>query len=159
MITQFAQGGTARHEGCLAFPIGRGFYGIARWALLSPAGDSAQPFGEYRVKGMLASQWNRAQAQAAVRAVALVGSLPPARVRARTSGRRVSGAVHDSLGHPVAGAKVALERRVGRRWRPAGSTRSSATGTYSVAVRRAGTYRAAASLAATTARSAAVRVR
>lgn len=159
VITQFAQGGIARHEAGLAFPIGRGFYGVPRWALLSPADDSAYPFGEYRVKGMLASQWNRAQAQAAVRGVALDGSLPPARVRARAAGRRVNGNVRDALGHPVAGAKMTLERRAGRRWRPAGSARSGATGAYSIAARRAGTYRAAASLAATTARSAAVRVR
>jgi hypothetical protein len=159
VITRFAQGGTARHEAGLGFPIGRGFYGVARWALLSPADDSAQPFGDYRVKGMLASQWNRTQAQAAVRGVALDGSLPPTRVRARAAGRRVRGEVRDSLGHPVAGAKVTLERRVGRRWRPAGSTRSGAMGAYSMAARRPGTYRVAASLAATTARSTAVRVR
>lgn len=159
VITRFAQGGTARHEACLGFPIGRGFYGVARWALLSPADDSAQPFGDYRVNGVLASQWNRTQAQTAVRGVALEGSLPPARVRARAAGRRVRGDVRDSLGHPVAGAKVTLERRVGSRWRPAGSVRSGATGAYSVGARRAGTYRAAASLAATTARSSTVRVR
>ena len=159
VITQFFQGGTARHEGGLAFPIGRGFYGVAQWALLSPADDSAYPFGEYRVNGVLASQWNRAQAQAAVRGVALDGSLPPTRVRARVAGRRVSGEVRDSLGHPVAGAKVTLERRVGRRWRQAGSTRTSATGAYAITARLPGTYRAAASLGGTTSRSPATRVR
>jgi hypothetical protein len=159
VITQFAQGGTARHEGGLAFPIGRGFYGVARWALLSPAGDSAYPFGEYRVKGMLASQWNRAQAQAAVRGVALDGSLPPMRVRARAAGRRVRGEVRDAIGHPVAGAKVTLERRVGRRWRSARTARTGATGAYSLPATQAGSYRVVASLAGSVARSSAVRVR
>ena len=160
VITQLSvMAGNARHEGGLAFPLGRGMYARAGWSLLSPCCDSAGPFGTYRVNGVLASTWNRAQVQAAVRGIALDGSLPPARLTTRRSGRRVRGIATDSFGHPVARAAAKLERRSGRRWRAAASTRTSATGAYSLRAQRAGTYRVAIALAASTIRSRAFRVR
>lgn len=160
VISQFSElAGSARHEAGVSFPMGAGFYGLAEWSLLSPGSDSASPFGDYRVRGMLASQWNRLQAKTAVRGLRLDGSLPPARVRARASGRRIAGEVQDALGHPVAGATVTLERRVGGRWRRAGSGPSGATGGFALRARSAGRYRASARLAGTTVRGAALRVR
>ena len=160
VITQLSEmAGNARHEGGLAFPLGRGMYAHASWSLLSPCCDSAGPYGTYRVNGVLASAWNRAQVEAAVRGVALDGSLPPARLTARRSGRRVRGVTTDSFGHPVARATARLERRSGRRWRLAASSRTSTTGSYSLSARRPGTYRVSIVLAATTARSVAFRVR
>jgi Carboxypeptidase regulatory-like domain len=150
--------GNARHEATIAFALRNGIHAVARFALLNPTSDEVPPFGNNMVNGQLASTWNQEQALQAVLGVALEGNLPPARVTARRTGGRVAGTVRDLHGHPVAGATVRLERRVGRGWRAAGSVRSSATGNYSLAAGRAGTYRAVATLSGAVARSGSVRV-
>jgi hypothetical protein len=152
VVTRLSElAGNARHEAALAWPIHRGIHAVARFSLLSPVSDSAT------VNGMLASAWNRQQAEVALRGVTLVGSLPPARVTARAGRRRVAGQVRDMHRHPVAGATVRLERRAGRRWRAVASTHTGATGAFSFKT-RAGGYRVTAALVVS-ARSAAVRVR
>lgn len=150
--------GQARFELGLVFPLcGRTAY--VDLSALTPSSDSAggaMGFGEYRMaNGSLPSVWNREQVLATMRAVSLEGSLPAARVAARASGRRVTGSASDCNGHAAAGLPARLERRNGRRWVRAASGTASATGTFSLAARAAGTYRAVVGARA----SAQVRVR
>jgi hypothetical protein len=150
--------GQARFELGLVFPLcGRTAYlGISA---LTPASDSAggaMGFGEYRMSnGSLPSVWNRQQVLATVQGISVEGSLPAARVAARVSGRRVTGSVTDCNRHVAAGMAVRLQRQSGRRWVPAAAGTTSATGSYSLPARTAGTYRVSAGGR----RSAAVRVR
>jgi hypothetical protein len=108
-------------------PLTHGLYATPGFSLLKPLSDSIPPYGQYQVNGMLASAWNDQQAELAVRAVHIEGSLPPARVTARRSGAKIVGAVSDGFGQPVAGARV----RCGK----VGATSRSA-GTYSLAAGR-----------------------
>lgn len=147
-----ARGQTGYHESGLGFSLGRGVYAAsAFWS----RGNAL----ECTVRGTPVETWHRETARAAIRQVRLEGNLPPARVTARVRGRTITGSVADGFGHPVAGVTVRHERRVGRRWRAAGSGRTSASGIYSLRPRRAGTYRVVASLAGVSARSGAIRVR
>lgn len=137
--------GQARFELGLVFPLcGRTAYlGISA---LTPASDSAggsMGFGEYRMaNGTLPSAWNRQQVMLTAEQVSLEGSLPPGRVAARAAGRRVTGSATDCNRHPVAAVAVRLERQSGRRWVRAAAGRTTATGTFSLPARAAGTYRA-----------------
>ncbi len=150
--------GQARFELGLVFPIcGRTAHlGISA---LTPAADSAggsMGFGEYRMaNGSLPSAWNREQVLLTAQQVALEGSLPAGRVTARAAGRRVTGTATDCNQHPVGAVAVRLERQSRRRWVRAATGRTSATGTFSLPARAAGTYRAVVGAR----RSAAVRVR
>jgi len=150
--------GQARFELGLVFPLcGRTAYlGISA---LTPASDSAggaMGFGEYRMaNGTLPSAWNRQQVLATVQGISVEGSLPAGRVVARASGRRVTGSVTDCNRHASAGLPARLERQSGRRWVRAAAGTTSAAGTFSLAARGAGTYRAVVGAR----RSAAVRVR
>lgn len=147
----------AQAEGTLAFPLGGGLFAGARFALLQPSSDQAPPDGQYRVNhsggSTLASQWNREQLAISLRAVRLDGNLPPSRVTAARSGRSFKGAVTDAHRHPLARVRVRLERRVGSRWRAAGSARTSATGRYSLRSRGPGRYRVVCTLEGVTKRS------
>lgn len=148
----------AHYEVGVAVPICGGF-AMVHLSTLQPSGDSAggsMGFGDYLVKGSVKpTVWNPQQLRLAIDGVRIEGPLPVARVTARARGRRVTGAVTDCYRHPVAGSRVTLERRVGRRWTRAGRTVTSGTGAYSARVRTAGLYRAAVGAR----RSPAVRVR
>lgn len=149
--------GEARYEAGLVFPLcGRTAYlGISA---LTPSSDSAggtMGFGEYRIKGMKPTQWNREQVLATIRGISLDGSLPAARVSARASGRRVVGSAVDCNGHPAAGLVIRLERRSGRRWVDAGRGTASPAGRFTLPARKPGSYRAVVG----SRRSAAVRIR
>ena len=137
--------GQARFELGLVFPLcGRTAYlGISA---LTPASDSAggsMGFGEYRMtNGTLPSAWNRQQVLLTAQEVSVEGSLPAGRVSARATRRRVAGVATDCNSHPVAAVAVRLERQSGRRWVRATAGKTTATGTFSLSVRAAGTYRA-----------------
>jgi hypothetical protein len=139
--------GAAREAG-VGVPLTHGLYATPGFSLLKPLSDSIPPYGQYQVNGMLASAWNEQQAELAVRAVRVEGSLPPARVTARRSGARIVGAVRDGYGQPVAGARV----RCGK----AGTT-SRAAGTYSLAAGRGKSCRVVATLGGFSASSPRVR--
>lgn len=138
------------HEAGLGFPIGRGFYaGASAWSR-----GNGFPCIVRTPQGPVASAtWHRETSGRALRGIRLEGSLPPARVTARGSARRVAGTVRDSFGHPVAAASVALQRRVGRAWRRVASSRTTARGSYAIRTGRRGRYRAVATLAGSSARS------
>jgi hypothetical protein len=149
--------GEARYEAGVVVPLcGRTAYvGISA---LSPSGDSAggaMGFGEYVIRGMRPTVWNRIQVMTTIERIRVDGSMPAARVAARAAGRRVSGTATDCNGHPVAGEAVRLERLVGRRWVRAAAGRTTATGAFALPARAAGLYRAVVG----SRRSAAVRVR
>ena len=148
----------ARYEAAVAVPICGGF-ALTQFSTLQPSGDSAGGsigFGDYLVKGSVKpTVWNREQLRFAIDGVRLEGPLPVARLTAAARGRRVTGRASDCHAHPVAGARVTLERRVGRRWARAGTRSTGPLGTYAVPARRPGLYRVAVGAR----RSAAVRVR
>ena len=147
-----SRGQTGYHESGLGIPLGRGVYGsVGFWS----RGNAL----ECTVRGMPVASWHRDTARSALRQVRIEGNLPPARVSARARAGRVSGSVSDSFGHPGAAVTVRLEKRSGRRWRTVRSGRTAGTGTYSLRTRGRGTYRVVATLAGTSARSAAVRSR
>lgn len=148
----------ARYEAAVAVPICGGF-ALTQFSTLRPSSDSAGGsigFGDYLVKGSVRpTAWNRDQLRLAIDGVRLEGPLPATRLTAAARGRRVTGRVSDCHAHPVAGARVTLERRVGRRWGRVGSASTSSLGTYSVPARGPGLYRVVVGAR----RSAAVRVR
>jgi hypothetical protein len=116
----------AAREAAMGVPLTKGLYATPGFGLLKPLSDSIPPYGQYQVNGMLVSAWNEQQAQLAVHAVRVDGSLPPARVSARRSGGKILGAVKDGYGHPVAGARV----RCGQ-----AASRTRGPGTYALSAR------------------------
>jgi hypothetical protein len=148
-----AQSRTGYHESALGFPLGRGVHAAVEfWS----RGNAL----ECTVRGIPVANWHRDTARATIRQVRLEGNLPPARVTARArAGRRVTGSVADSYGHPDVGVAVRLEKRAGGRWRAVRSGRTSARGAYSLRTSGRGSYRTVATLAGVSARSAAVRSR
>ena len=114
----------AQYQGVLAFPIGvpapisksasrSQNYVVIRFLVREPASDR-YVVGDAATPG---PAWNVEQIKAALASVQMVGSLPPAQFTSTV--RRVSssccravvrGAITDSFGHPVAGARVRLLR-------------------------------------------------
>ncbi len=140
-----AMAGDARYEAGLVFPL-CGVTAYVGISALTPSTDSAggsMGFGEYRMaNGSKPSDWNREQVLETIRGVRVEGSMPAARLSARAAGRRLLGSAADCNGDPAAALAVRLERRNGRRWVAAGRGVTSSSGRFSVAARRAGTYRA-----------------
>jgi hypothetical protein len=104
---------------------------------------------------MPAGAWNRKQVKAALKKVYIEGNLPPAKVKARASGRRVSGTLLDSFGDPLANAAVALKS--GSRTVASGLTNSR--GRFSLSAPKAGKYRVSGKLQGFAATSKAVKVK
>ena len=158
-----APGKSAQHEATLAFPLGRGVFAVVRLALLEPFQDEVNPYGQYLVQSVsgpvLASAWNAQEAAQTMAAVSLQGNLPPARVTAGTARRRLSGAVKDSFGQPLAGVALTIEQRTGKKFVQTGSARTGAGGKSIARVPAAGRYRVVVSLDGVTVRSKLVRVR
>jgi hypothetical protein len=146
VLTRSTFGGAddARMEAAVGFPLCDGNTGYAKFSLLLPSGNSAGGsigFGEYLINGMRPTDWNTEKGMQSIRGVRLEGNRPAARLTRAVRGRRVSGRVADCSAHPLAGLGVQLQRRAGRSWRTVSSARTSASGTYSLAARSAGTYR------------------
>ena len=152
----------AAHEAALAIPIGPATMAIVKFSLFSPATTSTEGFGSNFVLGsILASSWNRGQAFLALSGVSVEGNLPPARVSVRPLPRQgvVRGDVVDVFQHPLVGVRIRLERQVGAGWRRAGSTKTNARGSFTLATRGRGNYRATVSYAGVTVRSSSVFIR
>jgi hypothetical protein len=152
----------AMYETALGIPLGPSAIAIVKFSLRTPATNSVPGLGDNLVLGsFLASTWNRGQAFLALSGVQLEGNLPPSLVSIRQAQRKpsVHGTVVDSFKHPLVGIRVVLERQIGAAWRRVGSARTSAQGTYTLATRGQGSYRATVTVARTTVRSASVRVR
>lgn len=165
----------AQYQGLVAFPIGvpspisksasrNQNFVVIRFLIREPASDR-YVVGSAGTPGPV---WNLEQIQSALAGVQMVGSLPPAQFT--TTVRRVSstccravvrGSVKDSLGHPVAGARVTLlrdlpqtdsQRRHHAKVKSVivSDTRSAANGTYFVRVSKEapkGSYRMQVQLA------------
>jgi hypothetical protein len=135
---------------------------IVKFSLFSPATNSAEPFGANVVLGsFLASSWNRGQAFVTLSGVSLQGNLPPTRVTIRRAPRKsaVSGKVVDEFQHPLVGVRLALERQAGASWRRVGSAKTNGQGSFTLATRGRGYYRATVTYAGVTARSSSLLVR
>jgi hypothetical protein len=139
----------------LAIDLGGRVKSLVTFEASDPAVDSDPGLGTFTVNGMPASAWNRQQAQAAMRNVTVVGNLPPRKVSAKARGRRATGKVLDSFGHPVAEIKVSLLRGSKR---VAGGT-TTTKGTFSLSAPSGGSYRVLATLSGVKARSKPLRLR
>jgi len=151
----------AAHEAALGIPLSAATMAIIKFSLHSPAKNSAEPFGENVVLGsFVASTWNRGQAFVALSGVSVEGNLPPSKASIRAVRRKaaVQGKVVDGFDHPLVGVRVAVERQAGGGWRTVGSAKTSAQGSYTLATRGGGSYRATVTYGGVTVRSAAVRV-
>lgn len=139
LLTKGPGGNNAQFESVVAFPLCRGVFAAAEFAVLTPGSDySASPSDAILVGGSVpARQWNHDRALAALNQVALEGHLPPGRVTARATGRLVRGTVRDCRGHPMAGIGVRLLR--GRA--TVARARVAADGTYRLVAPGPGTYR------------------
>ena len=143
----FGAADDARMEAAVGFPLCDGNTAYARFGILLPSGDSAggtMGFGEYIINGMAPTAWNAAKGMQSIRGISLEGNRPATRVTARRSGAAIAGKVIDCASHPVAGQAVRLERKAGSAWRTAGTGKTGAAGTYSIATRGAGVYRVVA---------------
>lgn len=128
----------AQFESALAFPLCRGLYATAKFALTSPTSEYASgPDDAFLVDGVPARKWNHDRALEALAQVALEGHLPAGRVTARAAGRAISGTARDCRGDAMAGIDVRLlsGRAIVAR------TKAAANGSYRLAAPRAGTYR------------------
>jgi hypothetical protein len=149
VLTRSTFGGAddARMEAAVGFPLCDGNTAYAKFSLLLPSGDSAggsMGFGEYLINGTRPTVWNAAKAMQAIRGISLEGNRPGTRVTARRRGAAIAGNVIDCANHPLAGHAVRLERKTGGVWRSAGTGKTGAAGTYSLAARGAGVYRVVA---------------
>jgi hypothetical protein len=147
---------SARAEAALAFPLAKGVYATARFALLEPPSD------DFRIEGGVSpTSWNRGQAFIAASGLRIEGNFLPTvvSIRAERGSRVLRGKVVDSFRHKVLGAQISLERRVGSSWLRVGATRTGKNGTYAVTARARGRYRVTATVATTTIVSTSVGVR
>ncbi len=147
---------SARAEAAVAFPLAKGVYATARFALLEPPSD------DFRIEGGVSpTSWNRGQAFIAAASFRVEGNFLPTvvSIRAQRGSRALRGKVVDSFGHKVLGAQVSLERRVGSSWRPVGRARTGKSGTYAFTAPLRGRYRVTATVATTTIVSTSVAVR
>ena len=142
----------ARVQGAVAIFLGRRVHAVTLFHLPDPPSDQDST-GTLTVAGQPGSKWNRNHARAALDAVYVEGSLPPARVKARVRGRKVSGTVQDTFAQPVSEVEIVLQRRAGSRWRGTAKGKTSTRGTYSLRAPRPGAYRVVASLAGSSAKS------
>jgi hypothetical protein len=152
ILTRSPVGGAddARMEAAVGVSLCDGNTAYTTFSLLIPSGNSTGP-----ISGMSPSDWNTEKAMQSIRGIRFEGNRPGRRVTATARGRRVSGRVLDCSAHPLAAVPVELQRRTGSSWQRVSSGRTNAAGSYSLAVRSAGTYRARAA----TRTSAPVRVR
>jgi len=139
----------------LAIDLGGRVKSLVTFEASDPAVDSDPGLGMFTVNGMPASAWNRQHAQAAMRNVTVVGNLPPRKLNVKARGRRATGKVLDSFGHPVAEIKVSLLR--GSKRVAAGTTTTK--GTFTLGAPSGGSYRVLATLAGVKARSKPLRLR
>lgn len=144
-------------EAGLAFSLGRGYpIPAADVDTTSPDDDSAK-----RIKEMLPSEWNRQIVEQGVRGIAVDGNLAPQKVTARVRAGRMQGRVTDTVGHPVVGLKVLLERRAGSSWTRVTTGATNGNGEFALragAVAKGSTVRVSVSLGSAVARSAVLRV-
>lgn len=99
-------------EAGLAFSLGRGYpIPAADLDTTAPDDDATKT-----IQGTLPSEWNRRVIEQGVRGITVEGNLAPQKVTARVKAGRVEGRATDTVGHPVVGLKVVLERRAGSSW-------------------------------------------
>ena len=157
VLTRAPGADSARYEATVAFPLAPRVLALLRLEAAEPESESAGDAGRYLVNGAVpVAVWNRGQTLWALTAVRVEGSLQPTRVSAQAAGGAsvVRGAVADAFRHPVAGARVQLQRRDGGRWSRVAATRTNAAGRYRIrGVLQRGVYRTVATLGAAAARS------
>jgi hypothetical protein len=149
---------SARQLAVVVVSLGRGLRAVITFDLSSPFSDSAGTEGDFVIAGMRPSQWNLIQAKAAVRRVGIEGTLPPARVGIRASGRLLAGKVTDQFGHPTSESPVKLQQRTGGSWQVVGKGTTLTTGRYALTATGRGQFRVVATLAGSSARSRVVRI-
>jgi hypothetical protein len=137
LVVTDSESPTGYHEASVTFRlVGNRFAATTVWSRGNSLACVVEGDGEVE-------SWHRRTARNALTGIRVEGNLPPTRVTARRAGRRVLGSVTDVNGHPLVAAPVALERRVGSRWRAVSRRKTSASGAYSLPLRAAGLYRVA----------------
>jgi hypothetical protein len=123
----------------VAIPLTRGVFATARFF------SSGPPF-KCNVGFTFEREWHLSFARVAVEGVAIEGNLPAAYVTVHGRLRRVVGFVTDGFRHPVVRARVTIQRKVGSKWRYAGSALTDGSGFYSAKARPGRTRAVVASL-------------
>lgn len=150
VLTRAPGDGSARYEATVAFPLAPRVLALIRFEAVDPESEVSGEAGRYVVNGSVpVSTWNRGQAFWSITGVRVEGSLPPTRISAQAAPgvKTVRGTVADAFRHPVAGARVQLQRNVGGGWARIASTRTDAAGRYRIRGVAHGRYRAVATLA------------
>jgi hypothetical protein len=140
--------GTARYELAIALPLHRSVFARVRLHVFGARAGSRTATSAFLLNGVQALAWNKRALDQTIQALTLEGALPPARISLRVRRGVLTGAVRDVNDHPVAGARVALQRKLGTRWTVALTSRTDARGGF--VLRRPGTpglYRVSSSLA------------
>ena len=115
-------------EAGLAFSLGTGYpIPAADLDTTAPDDDATKT-----IQGKLPSEWNLQVIQQALHGIAVEGNLAPRKVTARVLAGKVTGQVVDTVGHPVVGVRVVLERRTGSSWTRAATGTTTGTGRYAV---------------------------
>lgn len=137
-LTKAPGDNNAQYVSALAFPLCRGLYATAKFALMSPGAEyGTGPSDTFVIEGTPAKTWNHDRALDALAQVALEGHLPLGRITARAAGRAVTGTVRDCRGDALAGIDVRLlnGRSVVAR------AKAAASGSYRFTAPGPGSYR------------------
>jgi hypothetical protein len=135
----------ARHQASIVIDLGKRLKSIVSFNTATPAADNSGAAGLLTVNGKPASAFNRQNAETALKGVYVEGNLPPAQIKAKLSGRRVTGTLVDFAGQPVIQIPVLLKKGSKTVAKATASTR----GTFTLAGGR-GRYTIVASLEGTT---------
>jgi len=146
--------GTAQYELTLAMALHGSRFARVRLSVSGRRRGDRVVTSAFLVEGVGAPAWNKSVLDVASRSVKLEGSLPPAHVSLGARRVSVAGVVRDVHEHPVAGARVVLERRAGTGWAAVRRGRAGVRGTFELPrPTAAGLYRVSATLAGIAARS------
>jgi hypothetical protein len=132
----------AEVQAVLAVDLGKKVTALLKFDMSDPPVDQDASFGALTVNGMAASKWNRKQADTAFASAYIEGLLPPARIKARASGRQIKGTVTDQFGGPESTIPVVLKKG----GKKVATATTNTRGGFTLTAPKAGSYQVVATL-------------